>query len=205
MKALRGGTQCSVQFWTLSVLEANDRNNGCNIHLQYSTKSCLQMNLFQLSTGTQNSLLSFCPDQPQKTEWLIYHLRKTQLFGTWRKIVFVPSCHSCYDVSRWSICHQLAENFQQKWFLSKNLAAMHSTLRKIIDESPKQRTVSYRRQRNSSQQTTNKGPKCLNSWKIEGSVAFEISEVLGGVLITTLWGMTELKVKNIKKGKTFVS
>jgi hypothetical protein len=36
-------------------------------------------------------------------------------------------------------------------------------------------------------------------------VAFEISEVLGGVLITTFWGMTELKVKNIKKGKTFVS
>ena len=136
IKALRGGSLCSVQFWLLSVLEANVQNNCCNIHLQYSTNRLSTNGSFAIRW-----LSSFCccgqPLCPMlKTgKWLIYHLNKTQLFGTWRKIVFVPSCHSCYDVSRWSICHQFAETFQQKWLLSKSLAAMHSTWRKMIDES----------------------------------------------------------------------
>ena len=34
---MRGGSLRSVQFWPLSVLEANVQNNCCNVHLQYST------------------------------------------------------------------------------------------------------------------------------------------------------------------------
>ena len=135
-------------------------------------KGCLQTNLFSYFPNSKTRAFALV-SLWGLSEWLIYHLRKTQLFGTRRKIVFVPSCHSCYDVSRWSICHRLAEIFQQKWFLSKNLAAMHSTWRKIIDGSPQQRTMSCilkteRVRSQDWQQTTNKGPKCLNFWKIEG-------------------------------------
>ena len=119
------------------------------------------------------------------------------MFGTWRKIVFVPSCHSCYDVSRWSICHQFAETFQQKWLLSKS-CIQHGE--KWLT-TQKQRSMKLGFTKNKEERP--KLSKFLKNWRLK-AVAFEISEVLGKVLITQLWGMTELKVK-YQERKTFVS
>jgi len=72
IKALRGGSLRSVQFWLLSVLEANVQNNCCNVHLQYSTNRLSTnesfFSIFWLKLEVSLCLLL----RPGK--WRIYHL-----------------------------------------------------------------------------------------------------------------------------------